>query len=233
MWLSVPGRAPITGVSSGESKTGIWHCKFGSSSGNVCPVLQDKHRAAPAQTHSWWKWWLLVEIHLQNYSLALLPSLTRIQLQQKHSPSTLILYHFVGRPRSTSSESSLIIKRLTLKVWVPGKCQWVSECHRRTFCIGAATAVMSNTSVRHCRTGPVWSLTVTAGHLNSVCGIVRAGWGSRHASNDLYWCIIEPFKLLPKFPALWPVREAGGTSSVCVSRNLALSSAVGTVLFLD
>ncbi|XP_064025922.1 nephrocystin-3 isoform X2 [Pogoniulus pusillus] len=39
-----------------------------------------------------------------------------IQLQQKHSPSTLILYHFVGRPRSTSSESSLIIKRLTLKL---------------------------------------------------------------------------------------------------------------------
>ncbi|NXF86773.1 NPHP3 protein, partial [Eubucco bourcierii] len=39
-----------------------------------------------------------------------------IQLQQKRSPSSLILYHFVGRPRSTSSESSLIIKRLTLKL---------------------------------------------------------------------------------------------------------------------
>ncbi|NXS07020.1 NPHP3 protein, partial [Neodrepanis coruscans] len=39
-----------------------------------------------------------------------------IQLQQKHSPNTLILYHFVGRPMSTSSESALIIKRLTLKV---------------------------------------------------------------------------------------------------------------------
>ncbi|KAM6281924.1 nephrocystin-3 isoform 2-T2 [Porphyrio hochstetteri] len=38
-----------------------------------------------------------------------------IQLQQKHSPNTLILYHFVGRPMSTSSESALIIKRLTLK----------------------------------------------------------------------------------------------------------------------
>ncbi|PKU35281.1 hypothetical protein llap_14413 [Limosa lapponica baueri] len=40
----------------------------------------------------------------------------RIQLQQKHSPNTLILYHFVGRPMSTSSESALIIKRLTLKL---------------------------------------------------------------------------------------------------------------------
>ncbi|XP_027441694.1 nephrocystin-3 isoform X3 [Zalophus californianus] len=39
-----------------------------------------------------------------------------IQLQQKNSPNTLILSHFVGRPMSTSSESSLIIKRLTLKL---------------------------------------------------------------------------------------------------------------------
>ncbi|KAM9600951.1 nephrocystin-3 isoform 4-T8 [Trichechus inunguis] len=39
-----------------------------------------------------------------------------IQLQQKSSPNTLILSHFVGRPMSTSSESSLIIKRLTLKL---------------------------------------------------------------------------------------------------------------------
>ncbi|KAM8758851.1 nephrocystin-3 isoform 1-T1 [Rhynchonycteris naso] len=39
-----------------------------------------------------------------------------IQLQQKNSPNMLILSHFVGRPMSTSSESSLIIKRLTLKL---------------------------------------------------------------------------------------------------------------------
>uniref|UniRef100_A0A8C4VPI1 Nephrocystin-3 n=1 Tax=Gopherus evgoodei TaxID=1825980 RepID=A0A8C4VPI1_9SAUR len=39
-----------------------------------------------------------------------------IQLQQKRSPNTLILYHFVGRPMSASSESALIIKRLTLKL---------------------------------------------------------------------------------------------------------------------
>uniref|UniRef100_A0A8C5PI97 Nephrocystin-3 n=1 Tax=Leptobrachium leishanense TaxID=445787 RepID=A0A8C5PI97_9ANUR len=39
-----------------------------------------------------------------------------IQLQQKHSPNTLMLYHFVGRPLSTSSEPALIIKRLTLKL---------------------------------------------------------------------------------------------------------------------
>uniref|UniRef100_A0A286XDD9 Nephrocystin-3 n=1 Tax=Cavia porcellus TaxID=10141 RepID=A0A286XDD9_CAVPO len=39
-----------------------------------------------------------------------------IQLQQKSSPNMLILSHFVGRPMSTSSESSLIIKRLTLKL---------------------------------------------------------------------------------------------------------------------
>ncbi|XP_069928911.1 nephrocystin-3 isoform X3 [Oryctolagus cuniculus] len=39
-----------------------------------------------------------------------------IQLQQKNSPTTLILSHFVGRPMSTSAESSLIIKRLTLKL---------------------------------------------------------------------------------------------------------------------
>ncbi|TKC33784.1 hypothetical protein EI555_009621, partial [Monodon monoceros] len=42
--------------------------------------------------------------------------LSKIQLQQKNSPNTLVLSHFVGRPMSTSSESSLIIKRLTLKV---------------------------------------------------------------------------------------------------------------------
>uniref|UniRef100_A0A8D1YQL9 Nephrocystin-3 n=1 Tax=Sus scrofa TaxID=9823 RepID=A0A8D1YQL9_PIG len=39
-----------------------------------------------------------------------------IQLQQKNSPNTLILSHFVGKPMSTSSESSLVIKRLTLKL---------------------------------------------------------------------------------------------------------------------
>ncbi|XP_060036243.1 nephrocystin-3 isoform X2 [Erinaceus europaeus] len=39
-----------------------------------------------------------------------------IQSQQKSSPNTLILSHFVGRPMSASSESSLIIKRLTLKL---------------------------------------------------------------------------------------------------------------------
>ncbi|KAM9332313.1 nephrocystin-3 [Pholidichthys leucotaenia] len=39
-----------------------------------------------------------------------------IELQQKQSPSTLFLYHFVGRPLSTSSEPVLIIKRLTVKL---------------------------------------------------------------------------------------------------------------------
>ncbi|XP_059801717.1 nephrocystin-3 isoform X1 [Hypanus sabinus] len=39
-----------------------------------------------------------------------------IEHQQKRSPSTLILYHFVGRPLSTSSEPALIIKRLTVKL---------------------------------------------------------------------------------------------------------------------
>uniref|UniRef100_A0AAR2J234 Nephrocystin-3 n=1 Tax=Pygocentrus nattereri TaxID=42514 RepID=A0AAR2J234_PYGNA len=39
-----------------------------------------------------------------------------IELQQKHSPNTLILYHFVGRPLSTSAEPVLIIKRLTVKL---------------------------------------------------------------------------------------------------------------------
>ncbi|KAH0627264.1 hypothetical protein JD844_002778 [Phrynosoma platyrhinos] len=39
-----------------------------------------------------------------------------IQLQQKHSPNTLILYHFVGKPLSSSSEPALILKRLTLKL---------------------------------------------------------------------------------------------------------------------
>ncbi|KAK6299931.1 hypothetical protein J4Q44_G00299640 [Coregonus suidteri] len=39
-----------------------------------------------------------------------------IELQQKHSPNTLFLYHFVGRPLSTSSEPVLIIKRLTVKL---------------------------------------------------------------------------------------------------------------------
>uniref|UniRef100_A0A1A8FJ09 Nephrocystin-3 n=1 Tax=Nothobranchius korthausae TaxID=1143690 RepID=A0A1A8FJ09_9TELE len=40
----------------------------------------------------------------------------KIELQQKQSPNTLFLYHFVGRPLSTSSEPVLIIKRLTVKL---------------------------------------------------------------------------------------------------------------------
>ncbi|XP_017262321.1 nephrocystin-3 [Kryptolebias marmoratus] len=39
-----------------------------------------------------------------------------IELQQKQSPNTLFLHHFVGRPLSTSSELVLIIKRLTIKL---------------------------------------------------------------------------------------------------------------------
>ncbi|XP_048121940.1 nephrocystin-3 isoform X4 [Alosa alosa] len=38
-----------------------------------------------------------------------------IELQQRHSPNTVILYHFVGRPSSTSAEPVLIIRRLTVK----------------------------------------------------------------------------------------------------------------------
>ena len=43
----------------------------------------------------------------------------RIELQQKTSPNTLVLYHLVGRPLSTSSEPILLIKRLTVKVTPP------------------------------------------------------------------------------------------------------------------
>uniref|UniRef100_A0A3Q3KUZ0 Nephrocystin-3 n=1 Tax=Mastacembelus armatus TaxID=205130 RepID=A0A3Q3KUZ0_9TELE len=39
-----------------------------------------------------------------------------IELQQKQSPNTLFLYHFVDRPLSISSEPVLIIKRLTVKL---------------------------------------------------------------------------------------------------------------------
>ncbi|XP_019725055.1 nephrocystin-3 [Hippocampus comes] len=39
-----------------------------------------------------------------------------IELQQKQSPNTLFLSHFVGRPLSSSSEPVLIIKRLTVKL---------------------------------------------------------------------------------------------------------------------
>ncbi|XP_055509853.1 nephrocystin-3-like [Leucoraja erinacea] len=39
-----------------------------------------------------------------------------IEHQHKASPSTLLLYHFAGRPLSTSSEPALIIKRLTVKL---------------------------------------------------------------------------------------------------------------------
>lgn len=41
---------------------------------------------------------------------------TRMEQQQKQSPSTLFLFHFVGRPLSASSEPVLVIKRLTVKV---------------------------------------------------------------------------------------------------------------------
>lgn len=39
-----------------------------------------------------------------------------IELQQKHSPNTLTLYHFTGHPLSTSADPVLIIKRLTVKL---------------------------------------------------------------------------------------------------------------------
>ncbi|KAJ3611035.1 hypothetical protein NHX12_021051, partial [Muraenolepis orangiensis] len=39
-----------------------------------------------------------------------------IELQQKNSPNTLVLYHLVGQPLSTSSEPVLLIKRLTVKL---------------------------------------------------------------------------------------------------------------------
>ncbi|XP_061877660.1 nephrocystin-3 isoform X2 [Entelurus aequoreus] len=39
-----------------------------------------------------------------------------IELQQKQTPNTLFLYHFVGHPFSSSSEPVLIIKRLTVKL---------------------------------------------------------------------------------------------------------------------
>ncbi|XP_069861523.1 nephrocystin-3 isoform X2 [Dipodomys merriami] len=39
-----------------------------------------------------------------------------IQLQQSTAPGTLILSHFVGRPKSSSAEASSIIKRLMLKL---------------------------------------------------------------------------------------------------------------------
>uniref|UniRef100_A0A8C2CV25 Nephrocystin-3 n=1 Tax=Cyprinus carpio TaxID=7962 RepID=A0A8C2CV25_CYPCA len=39
-----------------------------------------------------------------------------IELQQKHSPNTLILYHFTGHPLTTSTDPVLIIKRLTVKL---------------------------------------------------------------------------------------------------------------------
>ncbi|XP_061778263.1 nephrocystin-3 isoform X2 [Nerophis ophidion] len=39
-----------------------------------------------------------------------------MELQQKQTPNTLFLYHFVGHPFSSSSEPVLIIKRLTVKL---------------------------------------------------------------------------------------------------------------------
>ncbi|XP_056594291.1 nephrocystin-3 isoform X2 [Triplophysa dalaica] len=39
-----------------------------------------------------------------------------IELQQKHSPNTLTLFHFTGRPLSTGADPVLIIKRLTVKL---------------------------------------------------------------------------------------------------------------------
>ncbi|XP_012676699.2 nephrocystin-3 [Clupea harengus] len=39
-----------------------------------------------------------------------------IELQQRNSPNTVILHHFVGRPSTTSAEPVLIIKRLTVKL---------------------------------------------------------------------------------------------------------------------
>lgn len=59
----------------------------------------------------------------------------RIEQQQKQSPNTLFLYHFVGRPLSTSSEPVLIIKRLTVKVRVLSYCLVLRLLLVKTLCL--------------------------------------------------------------------------------------------------
>ena len=67
-------------------------------------------------------------------------SLLRIELQQKTSPNTLVLYHLVGRPLSTSSEPVLLIKRLTVKVTPFSLALAVPQVHA-LFCPGGGLTV--------------------------------------------------------------------------------------------
>lgn len=89
-------------TSSHSSFAGVWRSRFRK----VSPPLQ-MVKANPAD----------FQISILFGYFANCPSLIfRIEQQQKLSPNTLFLYHFVGRPFSTSSEPVLIIKRLTVKV---------------------------------------------------------------------------------------------------------------------
>ena len=81
-------------------------------------------------------------------------SLLRIELQQKTSPNTLVLYHLVGRPLSTSSEPVLLIKRLTVKVTLFSLALAIPQVHHKVsvlprgwaHCIGSANVNLESTA---------------------------------------------------------------------------------------
>ncbi|XP_027727709.1 nephrocystin-3 isoform X2 [Vombatus ursinus] len=121
-----------------------------------------------------------------------------IQLQQKHSPNTLILYHFVGRPMSTSSESASIIKRLTLKLmqhsWSvsgltldPGKLleefpRWLEKLSARhqgsiIIIIDSIDQIQEKKLERHCRS----ATTCNALYVTLLCKMITCSAG--RASN--------------------------------------------------
>ncbi|XP_043916336.1 nephrocystin-3, partial [Protopterus annectens] len=96
-----------------------------------------------------------------------------IELQQKCSPSTLILYHFVGRPLSTSSESSLIIKRFTLKLLQPSLSSLCME------------------PIKLLEEFPRWLEKLSACHQGSIIIIIESVDQIQHAERHMKW-LIDP-----------------------------------------
>ncbi|XP_064411015.1 nephrocystin-3 isoform X1 [Latimeria chalumnae] len=98
-----------------------------------------------------------------------------IELQQKRSPNTLILYHFVGRPLSTSSEPALIIKRLTLKLL---QHSW-------------SMAALSMDPAKLLEEFPRWLEKLSARHQGSIIIIIDSIDQIQHAERHMKW-LIDP-----------------------------------------
>ncbi|XP_072566823.1 nephrocystin-3 isoform X2 [Paramormyrops kingsleyae] len=99
-----------------------------------------------------------------------------IEFQQKHSPNTLILYHFVGQPLSTSAEPVLMAKRLTIKLL------------QHFFCS------ISGLSMDPCKVleeFPRWLERLSARHHGNIIVIIDSVDQIQHAEKHMKW-LIDP-----------------------------------------